>query len=149
MIKRTDHVGISVSNLQRSIRFYCDGLGMKVLEEESFEGSQYDQILGLQNAKGRVAILKVDQLQLELFEFLRPEPRTADPDRPVCDQGLTHFCIEVTDLEGVCEQLKAAGARFHSPPLLFFGTTRATYVRDPDGNVFELIEQRAENQAPR
>ena len=140
MIARTDHIGISVASLERSIRFYRDGLGLMLVEEEGFSGEQYDRILGLKDVRGRLALLRANNLQIELFEFEHPQPRNSTPDRPVCDHGITHFCIEVTDIEALCERLSAAGARFHCPPLLFFGTTKATYVRDPDGNVFELIE---------
>jgi catechol 2,3-dioxygenase-like lactoylglutathione lyase family enzyme len=140
MIKGMAHVGVSVANLDQSIDFYRKGLGMAVVEQGPFEGEQYDSILGLKGAKGRVALLKAANLQIELFEFTHPSPRPSGPDRPVCDHGITHFCIEVADIEGAYERLKAAGAWFHCPPRKFIGTGTATYGRDPDGNVFELLE---------
>lgn len=54
--------------------------------------------------------------------------------------GITHFCVEVSDIESEYERLKAAGASFHCPPLDFSGEAMATYGRDPDGNVFELLQ---------
>lgn len=151
MIKGANHVGISVSNLKRSIEFYRNGLGMQLVAEGTFEpgkdGGRYEAILGLKDAMGKVALLKVANFQLELFEFSHPSPKRSDPNRPVCDHGITHFCIEVTDIESEYEQLKVAGASFHCPPLEFFGPTKATYGRDPDGNVFELIEM-AGTEAP-
>jgi catechol 2,3-dioxygenase-like lactoylglutathione lyase family enzyme len=145
MIKGTNHVGISVADLDRSIKFYSDAFGMEVVAQIAFdektEEGRYERILGLKGAAGRVAVLKVGDTQLELFEFSNPVPRRADPSHPVCDHGISHFCLEVSDIEVICDRLKAAGASFHCPPLLFFGRTRATYVRDPEGNVFELIER--------
>ena len=86
-----------------------------------------------------VAVLKRPELELELFEFTQPQPARGDPGRPVCDHGITHFCIEVEDIEEEYERLRQAGARPHCPPL-DFGAAKATYVRDPDGNVVELLE---------
>lgn len=139
-----NHVGISVSNLDRSIEFYRNGLGMEVVSQRTFgrekDGGQYDTILGLQGATGRAAMLRLAGMRLELWEFSIPPPKSSDPHRPVCDHGITHFCIELTDITTQYEQLKAAGAIFHCPPLDFFGKAVATYGRDPDGNVFELLQ---------
>lgn len=142
MIKSFNHVGISVVNLERSVSFYRDLLGMEVIVETTFEGERYSTILGLKEANGKVAFLKSGSTQLELFEFSNPNPMSAPPDRPVCDHGITHFCIEVGDIDRAYEQLRRAGVVFHCPPLVFSRDTKATYARDPDGNVFELLEER-------
>lgn len=140
MIKGVNHVGISVGNLERALQFYRYLLGMKLVVEERFEGPQYDKILALRGVCGRVALLKAESFQLELFEFTRPVPSVGDPTRPVCDHGITHFCIEVDDVIKEYHRLKAAGVTFHCEPLDFAGAERATYGRDPDGNVFELLQ---------
>lgn len=138
MIKGMNHVGLSVANLDRSIGFYRDLLGMEVVVASMvFEGPRYETILRLNGARGKVALLRAADMQIELFEFLHPLPRLADPHRPVCDHGITHFCIEVSDIDVVYERLQAAGVCFHSAPL-DFGTAKATYCRDLDGNVVEL-----------
>jgi catechol 2,3-dioxygenase-like lactoylglutathione lyase family enzyme len=139
-IRALNHVGISVANLERSVRFYTELLDMHVVVQGEFSGKQYEAILRLPGVSGKVALLKAGNMQVELFEFSNPRPRLNDPDRPVCDLGISHFCIEVTDIQGVYERLKAGGVSFHCPPLEFFGTTKATYGRDPDGNVFELVQ---------
>jgi catechol 2,3-dioxygenase-like lactoylglutathione lyase family enzyme len=141
MIKGMNHVGVSVVNLDRSISFYRDLLDMQVLvEKTSFGGELYERIMALEGAKGRMSLLKKGNLQLELFEFLHPSPRPKDPNHPVSGHGLSHFCIEVSDIDAEYERLRAAGVSFHCPPLNFFGAAKATYGRDPDGNVFELLE---------
>ena len=129
-----------MSNLDRSIAFYSDIFGMEVLVLDAFEGEQYQRILRLPGVKGRVALLKGGNLQLELFEFSQPKPRASDPQRPVCDHGITHFCIEVDDLNAIYPRLVEAGVLFHCKPQKFFGAANATYGRDPDGNVFELLD---------
>jgi catechol 2,3-dioxygenase-like lactoylglutathione lyase family enzyme len=112
---------------------------MELLVEAPFGGDKYETILGLRGAQGKVALLRLGDFQVELFEFASPQPRSADPGRPVCDHGITHFCLRVTDIHVEYARLKAAGVTFHCPPQDFAGAL-ATYGRDPDGNVFELFE---------
>jgi catechol 2,3-dioxygenase-like lactoylglutathione lyase family enzyme len=138
VIRGINHVGISVSNLDRSVKFYQDNFGMTVVMQNAFGGEQFDRILGLRGVNGQAALLRVGDMQLELFEFFQPSPKHLDPQRPVSDHGISHFCIEVTDIEGEYRRLTEAGVSFHSPPIDFSGIAKATYGRDPDGNVFEL-----------
>jgi catechol 2,3-dioxygenase-like lactoylglutathione lyase family enzyme len=78
---------------------------------------------------------------IELFEYSSPQPRPGDSKRPVCDHGITHLCLDVSDIEDEYERLKAAGMLFHCPPQ-DMGGIKATYGRDPDGNIVELLEIR-------
>ena len=136
-----EHVGLSVVDLDRSIAFYREGLGLELLKESHFAGEQYSRLLRLPDVRGRVAVLRNAGVQLELFQFLHPEPARADGERPVSKHGITHFGISVDDIDGVYRRLEAAGALFHCPPLTFSGIAMATYGRDPDGNVFELLKR--------
>jgi glyoxylase I family protein len=140
MIVGMSHIGISVVNLERSLHFYRDLLGMEVVAQEEFGGEQYEAILALRNVQGRVALLKRGTFQVELFEFSKPVPAHPERERPVSDHGISHFCIEVEDIEETYTRLKSAGVPFHCPPLVFFRTEKATYGRDPDGNAFELFQ---------
>lgn len=143
MILDLNHVGLSVRSLNRSIAFYRDLFGMEVILNVPFDGPRYEAIMGLSGVRGRAAVLqrKGWNLQVELFEFEFPAPAPANPQRPVCDHGITHFCISVTHLEDEYVRLKAAGVVFHSEPV---HTERSVlvYGRDPDGNVFELLERK-------
>ena len=84
-------------------------------------------------------MLRAGNTYLELFEYESPPPATGDPERPVCDHGITHIALDVRDTDAECERLSAAGMHFHCPPL-DLGLAKATYGRDPDGNVVELQE---------
>jgi catechol 2,3-dioxygenase-like lactoylglutathione lyase family enzyme len=134
------HVGVSVADLTRSIAFYRDVLGMEVVVEGPFSDEKYGTIMGLEGATGRAALLQAGSARVELFEFSKPSPKPVNRDRPVCDLGITHFCLEVANVAALHERLKDAGVPFHCPPLEFSGTAVATYGRDPDGNVFELLQ---------
>lgn len=85
-------------------------------------------------------LLRGAGMELELFEFESPRPQRGDPNRPVFDHGITHFCVQVADIDEEYARLKAAGVVFHCPPLRFSASAAATYGRHPDGNVFELLE---------
>ncbi len=141
MIRGVHHVAISTPNLERLLAFYRDQLGFEQVQRVSWpEGSTaIDEVLSLRNSSAEQAMLKTSNLCLELFEFSNPEPQPMDPDRPVNNHGHTHICMDVTDIHEVYKALLEAGVRFHHPPQ-DFGGVRATYARDPDGNVFELQE---------
>src|SRR5437868_5845712 len=139
MIKGLHHAGISVRDLDRSIEFYCGLLGMELLAQDAFGGQAMDRITRLTGARGRGAMLRAGGQQVELFEFAVPAPKLQDSARPVCDHGISHVCIEVNDLPAEYERLKASGVEFHCAPQ-HFGDMQATYARDPDGNVVELLQ---------
>lgn len=139
MIKGIHHPGISVGNLDRSIEFYCGTLGMRLLRRGAFDGGAMDRITGLAGTRGRSAMLAAGGQHVELFEFAAPEPHQVSAQRRVCDHGISHFCVEVANLHQEYERLKSAGVKFHCPPQAF-GKMLATYARDPDGNVIELLE---------
>lgn len=148
MIADFVHVGMSVTDLGRSIAFYRDVLGMEHVETEAFSGPRYSAILGLRDVRGSLAILRGGGLELELFQFDSPMPRTRSPDEPVCEYGISHFCIRVEDIEDAYRRMSAAGVRFHCPPLSFGEAGTATYARDPDGNVIELLQKGVRRSAP-
>ena len=141
MIKRINHIGMSVKSLDRSIAFYRDLLGMEiVIEPVSFSGPIYEAVLGLRGAAGKVAVVRKAGMEIELFEFSTPSPQSPVEDRQVCEHGISHFSFEVADIDREYERLRAAGVVFHCPPQNFQDAALATYARDPDGNVFELVE---------
>jgi len=145
VIKGFCHVGISVSDLDRSVGFYRDAFAMTLVAERHFgkghTDERYERVLGLEGAAGRVATLQSGNLEIELFEFKNPKPKAANMGRPVCDHGISHFCLHVTDIESEYARLKQAGVEFHCPPQYFDKIAAVTYGRDPDGNAFELLEE--------
>lgn len=142
MINGISHVGICVTSLDRAIQFYELAFKMALVVRGSFSGRHYQAILGIEGAAGQAALLRKGSLELELFEFSHPRKLPGPIDRAVCEYGISHFCVEVTDIDVEYERLKLLGVRFHCAPITFEGVARATYGRDPDGNVFELLEHR-------
>jgi glyoxylase I family protein len=138
-IKGIHHVALSVSDIDRSIRFYCDLLGMQLLRRGEFAQGAMDRITRLRGTRGRSAMLRAGGQHIELFEFAAPQPKAMASDREVCDHGITHFCIHVERVQEEYERLRAAGVEFNCAPQAF-GVMWATYGHDPDGNIFELLE---------
>jgi catechol 2,3-dioxygenase-like lactoylglutathione lyase family enzyme len=139
---KMSHVGLSVADIDRSIAFYRDMFGMEqACEVFPFGGPQFASVLGLSCASGRMCMITGGDVALELFEFAQPEPGKQDPNHPVADHGSSHFGFEVDDIEAVHPRLAAAGVAFHAPVTTFAGGMKATYGRDPDGNVFEIMER--------
>jgi len=137
-----NHVGVSVSDIEQSIEFYCGHFGMeKLCPVIPFEGRQIDEIMDLPQARGKMIMIGRDGLQLELFEFANPVPKAKDAEYPVSDRGYSHFGFTVDDIDDTYRRLSEAGVRIHCPVTKFSGGMRATYCRDPDGNVFEIMQQ--------
>lgn len=139
MIRGIHHTAISTGDLDRSIAFYEGLLGFEVVSRfEWGPGTEWaDKITSLDGSAARAAMLKLGNACVEIFEFSAPTPQPAQANRPVCDHGITHIALLVTDIEAEYERLKDAGMVFHCAP---GERVRATYGRDPDGNVVELME---------
>ena len=141
MILGIHHTAISTSDIERSLRFYRDLLGFTEVFTSSWEaGTEVtDRIVGLKDSSARVVMLRAGNACVELFQYVTPTPKPGDTNRPVCDHGITHLCLQVNDIDTEYARLVAAGMRFHCPPQQA-GRLRVTYGRDPDGNVVELLE---------
>ncbi len=146
MIRGIHHVALSTANIDRLAKFYKDAFGFEVVWESSWEsGNQMiDDIVGLKQSSAKQVMLKAGNTHIEVFQYLTPKGAPVDPNRPVCDEGYTHFCVDVTDIDYEYNRLKDLGMTFHCPPPskeeLGEGPIRATYGRDPDGNVIEIQE---------
>ena len=139
MIRGIHHTGMSTPDLERAIEFYSGLLGFKVIHRFEWEvgAKHFDDITGLKNSAARAVFLLQDNAFIEIFEYSAPPSAPAQPDRPVCDCGITHVALMVDDVQAEYDRLTALGVPFHAPPREDF---RAVYGRDPDGNIFELME---------
>jgi len=132
------HYGITVSDLDRSIEFYRDTLGLDVAMTDRLEGEEISKQVGIDGTVLRIAHLDVEGCLLELLEYEEPgsdEPRDISNN----DVGAAHFCIAVDDLEAVYDGLKA-DVEFISEPVTLGNGAVGVYLRDPDGNPLELLE---------
>ena len=139
MIRGIHHTAISTRNLETSLAFYRDLLGFEPVMDFSWpEGtSDINRTHQLEQTAARVVMLKAGNSMIELFEYATPTPKSAEPNRRLCDHGLTHICLDVDEIDAEYARLEAAGMRFHCAPV-DYGTVKTTYGRDPDGNMIEL-----------
>jgi catechol 2,3-dioxygenase-like lactoylglutathione lyase family enzyme len=141
MIIGIHHTALSVKDMERSLTFYRDLLGMEVVADNSWESNpKAEKILNLKQPAARQAMLRCGNACIELFEFKHPKPAPMAPDRPVNDHGYTHFSLDVKDVDDEYKRLSKAGIVFHCEPVNLGPKCRTTYGRDPDGNVIEFQE---------
>lgn len=147
MIHGINHVAISTPDIERSAAFYMGMLGFEEVFRLNWEigHKALDAITGLRDSSARIIMLKCGNACIELFEYQTSVPKPGEPARPVCDHGITHVCLQVSDINAEYARLKAAGMPFHSDPQTVGGGIWATYGRDPDGNVVELLEAPADS----
>jgi catechol 2,3-dioxygenase-like lactoylglutathione lyase family enzyme len=148
-IARITHVGIGVSNLERSLRFYRDLLGFTWEHELEVEGEPTDTLLRLRGTKLRAEYLTRDGVRIELLHFASP-PAPPRPERPMNQYGLTHLSFRVTDMDAVLEALRAAGERVLEETVIRFPEwqSAACMILDPDGQVIELVQAPGDPAAP-
>lgn len=144
MIIGIHHSSVSVSDLDRSLAFYRDSLGLKLLYTSEGGGEETSRGVGLKGAKMRLAVLEAGDDTIELIQYVTPEgkPYKLQP----CDIGSMHIAFRVSDVHKMCEELKRKGVKFNAQPIeIKDGSMKGwlwTYFKDPDGAQLELVEQR-------
>ncbi len=144
MIHGIDHTALSVPDMDKALDFYSGVLGFEVLMNFAWPSGAkpLDDLVGLPDSASKVAMLKLGDTKLEIFQYQNPEGKAQDPDRPVCDHGIIHLCLAVSGIREEYARLKDAGVRFNSEPI-DMGQETCVYGRDPFGNVLELIEKKS------
>jgi catechol 2,3-dioxygenase-like lactoylglutathione lyase family enzyme len=142
--KALDHIAVTVSDTELSLRFYCDVLGLEQVEQHQLDGAKIEKALGVAGANAqstRLAVKNTPSILIDLMEFRTP---SQDPClAPTGAVGSTHFCLAVDDLSGVYGRLQDAGVEFVSEPVTFElteGSVTVVFTHDPDGNVIELMD---------
>jgi catechol 2,3-dioxygenase-like lactoylglutathione lyase family enzyme len=141
-VQQIAHVGICVSDLDHSRRFYCDALGFREVAQLESSGVPTQRLLQVPDAAVRALFLERDGLRIELLSFVTPELVGDRAPRPMNRRGLTHLAIRVDELPAVADALRRAGGTLLEDTVVEnpeFGA-RAMIVLDPDGTRLELIE---------
>lgn len=142
---RANHVGITVSNLEKSIAFYEALTGIKVSNVDEIGGERMAKTQGLEDTRIKYANLHLDNLNIDILEYVLPAPeKTSYQNNQI---SAMHLCFEVDDIDAAMERLKEIGVEPEGEPIVFqeedglksgFGTAVA-YFRDPDGTNLEII----------
>ncbi|HJA12287.1 MAG TPA: VOC family protein [Candidatus Mediterraneibacter merdipullorum] len=149
MITGVVHSGISVRNLEESINFYHNILGLELLKKEPVRKSRGDK-LGVPGAEIQLAVIGIPGTAetFELIQYLKPSSLFGY-GVPVNTLGCVHIALRVDDIAGTITDLKSKGIQFCSDTFEEIkdgpiAGMKWIYFKDPDGTNLELIEEPAE-----
>ena len=138
------HVGITVSNLDRSIEFYRDFLGFDVKKIMVESGECIDNFSALEGVS--VTTVKMagngNSGMIELLHYIsHPELGHQNPTYPITNVGCSHFALTVDDIDSLHELLVKNGTPFNYPVQTSpDGNVKIAFCRDPDGTLIELVQ---------
>jgi catechol 2,3-dioxygenase-like lactoylglutathione lyase family enzyme len=139
MSTSANHVGICVTDVERARRFYEDALGFTFQRDLRPPDAATGPLLQVEPPVGVTAVyLTLGAFVLELLHFDRPG-NPAFQARPFTQPGLTHLSITTDDLPGVLDRVRACGGEV----LADTDIGLAVMVRDPDGQLIELLPARS------
>lgn len=140
-------VGLTVSDVDRSIRFYSSVLGFEKVSDDELVGQAYEELQGVFGARLRVVRLRLGEEYLQLTEYLAPKGRPAPVDARSNDRWFQHVAIIVSDMDRAYARLRQFKVQHASTgPQLLPKTIpnaagiRAFYFRDPDGHPLEVLQ---------
>ncbi|HET8888686.1 MAG TPA: VOC family protein, partial [Candidatus Angelobacter sp.] len=139
-------IGVTVSDLDRSIDFYTHVLHFTKLTDEEFAGENIEHVKGVFGVRIRVARLQLGEEQIELTQYLAPQGRPIPIDSRSNDRWFQHIAIIVRDMDAAYAWLRQNKIHFASsgPQTLpawnkNAGGIKAFYFRDPDNHVLEVL----------
>ena len=145
-VRRADHVGFSVTSLDRALRFWIDGLGARLLRTSEMGGAFLGQVTGAWGADVRAATVSLADQAIELLEY-RGIARPATPAEPF-DPGFAHLALVVDDVDAVLRRIASFGWKPQGAPQKIAAGARAgtttIYAVGPDGECVEFLQPPAE-----
>lgn len=148
-VAKVNHVGVSVADMERSLGFYRDLLGLRVVLDIDVAGNaDLDAVVGMPGTVGRAVFLEAPggDARVELWSYAAPAGRPVRSDARPSDHGVNHVSFEVEDADEVHARLTGAGYRAYSSPRDLGGFHRTFYVRGPDREFVEFLEERSTPQ---
>jgi len=137
------HLGICVSDLDASIRFYCEGLGFEPGASHEV-GEEFGALMEVDGVRLRSQMIVKDGVTIELLGFDAPGVTGTAERRPMNQLGLTHLSIRVDDVSATAAAIESQGGSVvrASRTALPFGemTLDFVYCTDPDGVRIELMD---------
>jgi lactoylglutathione lyase len=135
------HIGLCVTNVERSLRFYCEGLGFERAERYDLDESMFDGLGRALEVEGPVRLqsqmLTRGQWKIELLGWAQPETM-GTPSQHRNMLGFTHLSLDVDDVDSVAARLVALGGTILESTRARLGFD-VLFVADPDGTRIELM----------
>lgn len=142
-IKRLDHVGVVVEDLESAKAFFLD-LGMEVDGEGTIEGDWLDRLNTLDGVRVDLVVLRTPDGhgRLELTAFHSPAVVRGTPENaPSNTLGLRNVMFLVDDLDAVVAGLRARGTELVGEVVQYEDQYRLCYARGPEGIIVSLAEE--------
>ncbi len=127
MDTRLLHTMIRVNDLDESLRFYCEALGMRLLRRHDFPGGRFTLAFVGYDTEDRSAVIEL----------------TCNWDTHKYDvgNGFGHIALGTADIYGTCDRLRAKGVKVvREPGPMQHGSTVIAFIEDPNGYRIELIQ---------
>jgi catechol 2,3-dioxygenase-like lactoylglutathione lyase family enzyme len=142
IIRRFDHVGITVADIDKVSAFFV-GLGFEVEGRTFVQGEFLDTVCGIPNSRTEIIMLRLPDggTRLELSSFIRPDHDPGSPDAMANQLGLRNVAFEVDDLQTVVDRLVLNGYSLVGGIGEYEHMWRMTYVRGPEGIIVALAQR--------
>ena len=142
MITGFNHSSFTVSDLDRSLDFYCDIIGMKRISYAERPADYSETVTGIKGCAMKIAYLTGWGHRLELIEYMGSKKKSQTSW--IDNIGAGHICFNVTDIELMAEEYRNMGVELLSAPIVVpAGTNKGGmifYMKDPDGIIIELLQ---------
>jgi len=141
-LKRMEHVGIVVDDLEAATEFFAE-LGLRLQGDGSVEGHWVDRIVGLEGVQVDFAMMQTPDGngRLELVKFHSPSNQGDNRHAPANTRGLRHLAFAVEDIDAVVARLRAHGGELVGEVERYEDSYLLCYIRGPEGIIIELAEQ--------
>jgi catechol 2,3-dioxygenase-like lactoylglutathione lyase family enzyme len=141
-IRRMDHVGIVVDDLEAATAFFIE-LGLELQGEAPVEGEWVDRVVGLEGVRAEIVMMQTPDGhgRVELAKFHAPSCPSGDRHAPANTPGIRHLTFAADDLDAVVAGVRARGAELVGEVGRYKDSYRLCYVRGPEGIIVELAEQ--------
>jgi catechol 2,3-dioxygenase-like lactoylglutathione lyase family enzyme len=140
-------VGMTVSNMDRSIAFFKDVLTFEPVSDLEVAGPEYDRLQGVFGTRMRIVRMRLGGEQIELTEYLAPRGRPIPVDSRSNDRWFQHVAIIVADMDAAYARLRRHKVEHASPEPQRLpdwnaqaGGIKAFYFKDPDGHPLEILQ---------
>jgi len=141
-----DSIGITVSDIDRSVDFFSKVLSFEKVSDNEILGSEYEHLQGLFGVRARVVRMKLGDESIELTEYLTPKGRPIPIDSRSNDRWFQHIAIIVSDMDKAYQWLRQNKVEHAStgPQTLpewnkNAGGIKAFYLKDPDQHALEIL----------
>jgi catechol 2,3-dioxygenase-like lactoylglutathione lyase family enzyme len=137
-----EHVCIVVDDLAAATEFFVE-LGLELEAEVPVEGRWVDRIVGLDNVRADIAMLRTPDGhgRLELTKFHTPSSQGGDRNAPANTPGIRHVAFAVDDIDAVVARVRSRGFELVGELERYQNSYRLCYVRGPEGIIVELAER--------